>query len=648
MEKPSTLSNVFTELSSKDLDEWASPKIVLRGRSYQKQGLVSDLGQLENGSLIAWVEGTWRYATLVKRGESGLPDASCTCPYELDCKHGVAVLLEYLEAVENRQKIPTIGEDDVRLKLLLEEDLPDASGNNTSSNSGNLNSKTIAFLESKTKTQLITLLEEMALVYPVLAQELSDRQQLISGNIQKMLKRLHDEIIEVTSEPCWQEDWGSGGGNIPDYSGIRKKMKALLKAEFNDEVLGLGKELITRSYQQLELGNDNGAGSMEISQCIPIIITALERSSLSSAEKLAWAVDVVLLDDYGVFEDFHDYLLRKHPAAAWDTLADQLQERLEKSHSKKITDNYHKNYNSDRISKWVLHALAHSNRDQEIIPLCEVEARKSGSYVRLVAMLIDEHRFKDAENWINKGFTAISDKWPGTAGTLQNQLQEIRAKEKNWTAVAVIEVMKFIQQPSINTFLDSKKSASKINTWPEIRECLLQYLERGEEPWKQSNWKLTQPDFKYINYNRKRKYPMRRELIDIAILENKPDQVLHWYDDLPRKHYGRYWYEDDEVAGAIQKYAPERSVTIWKQMAEALIAQVKPHAYHAASRYLEKAAKVMSREKQQAAWTRYIFELKSKHKRKIRLMEILDKLQIDQNNKEINEQDENNQTQMDI
>ncbi len=25
---------------------------------------------------------------------SGLPDSICTCPYELDCKHGVAALLE--------------------------------------------------------------------------------------------------------------------------------------------------------------------------------------------------------------------------------------------------------------------------------------------------------------------------------------------------------------------------------------------------------------------------------------------------------------------------------------------------------------------------------------------------------------------------
>ncbi|MCF6237370.1 MAG: SWIM zinc finger family protein, partial [Candidatus Marinimicrobia bacterium] len=533
-------ASLFTDLTSEDLDEWVSPRISSRGRNYQQQGLVSDLAQLENGSLIAWVAGTLRYATLVGMGESGLPDVSCTCPYELDCKHGVAVLLEYLEAVENHRKIPKISQDDVRLKLLMEGDLSDASENNTSSNSGNLSSKTVTFLKSKTKTQLITLLQEMALVHPVLALELSDRQQLISGNIQKLLQRLHDEIMVVTAEPCWQEEWGGGGGNIPDYSGIRKKMKALLKSEFNDEVLGLGKELIIRSHQQLESGNDNGDGFMEISSCIPTIVTALERSSLTAAEKLAWALDVVLSDDYGVFEEFHEYLLRKHPPSAWDTLADQLQEQLEKSHSKKIADSYHHNYNSDRISKWVIHALAHSNRDQEIIPFCEIEARKTGSYVRLVGLLIDEHRFKDAENWIKEGLVAIGDKWLGTAGTLQDQLQEIRIKEKNWPAVTALQVMGFVQQPSTNTFLECKKRSDKTNLWPKIREYLLLYLENGKVPWEQPGWNLPTTDLKLLGFNHKQKYPMRWELIDIAMLEKRPEQVLRWYDDLPRKHYDRY------------------------------------------------------------------------------------------------------------
>ena len=38
--------------------------------------------------------------------EGGLPYSICTCPYERDCKHGVAVVIEYLKQVENNRLVP--------------------------------------------------------------------------------------------------------------------------------------------------------------------------------------------------------------------------------------------------------------------------------------------------------------------------------------------------------------------------------------------------------------------------------------------------------------------------------------------------------------------------------------------------------------
>lgn len=59
---------------------------------------------------------------------------------------------------------------------------------------------------------------------------------------------------------------------------------------------------------------------------------------------------------------------------------------------------------------------------------------------------------------------------------------------------------------------------------------------------------------------------------------------------------------------------------------ERLIAQVKPSAYQEAANYLRKAAKVMTSQKKQAEWERYLEGLREKHIRKRRLMEILDSL----------------------
>jgi uncharacterized Zn finger protein len=53
--------------------------------------------------------------------DDGLPDSICTCPYEFDCKHGVAVVLEYLERIEGGERVPKAHKDDERLRLLEDE-----------------------------------------------------------------------------------------------------------------------------------------------------------------------------------------------------------------------------------------------------------------------------------------------------------------------------------------------------------------------------------------------------------------------------------------------------------------------------------------------------------------------------------------------
>ncbi|MDA2935039.1 hypothetical protein MYX82_11960 [Acidobacteria bacterium AH-259-D05] len=116
------------------------------------------------------------------------------------------------------------------------------------------------------------------------------------------------------------------------------------------------------------------------------------------------------------------------------------------------------------------------------------------------------------------------------------------------------------------------------------------------------------------------------DLIDIAILEKKPDQVLHWYDQLPKKRFGLHSVDDDEIAAAVQTHAPDRAVAIWKKKAERLIAQVKPSAYQEAVKYLHKAGSVMARQKNQKQWDQYLQNLREQHARKRRLMKILDGL----------------------
>ena len=115
----------FAELSWNDIDEWVGGKIASRGKRYQREGRVRELAVTQKGGLIAWVDGSEQYATKVMMEDSGLPESICTCPYEFDCKHAVAVVIDYLKRIEDSQSLPEIGSDDARLKLLEDEDWDD-------------------------------------------------------------------------------------------------------------------------------------------------------------------------------------------------------------------------------------------------------------------------------------------------------------------------------------------------------------------------------------------------------------------------------------------------------------------------------------------------------------------------------------------
>jgi len=585
---------------------------------------------LDSGGLLAWVDGTNRYATQVNIDEDGLPASICTCPYGYDCKHGVAVVLEYLEHIKKDRRVPKAKKDDERLLLFdksrWDDDIEDAEDecdyNDEEVNlTKKVRSEVNAYLNGKTKAQLTELILELAGEFPKVARDLLDRKQLASGSAQSLINRLKKEIREISSEPGWRNHW-QHEGYTPDYSEIRAKLNTLLKTGHADEVLKLGNELIELGIQQIEESHDEGETAMEIEECMPAIVKALEQSSMAKADKLAWAVDTVLKDDYDVLHAFGEYLDRPHTKADWNTLADRLLKQLRAMKHSRDKSDFHRNYVRDRFTNWIVHALKCAGREEEVIPLCETEAQKTGSYTRLVEHLISEERYADAERWIQEGIRKTDKKSPGIASDLRHRLKEIRTCQKDWAAVATMQTEEFVRYPSEKTFLECQKSNAKTRTWPKVRKHLLAYLEKGELPWKQKGWPLGKSNQTEPNTPFRSTFPMTHVLIDIAILEREPERVLFWYDQI-RKKRGSGSVGDDRIAAAIKDYAPQHSVSIWKAMAENLINQTKPSAYEQAVGYLHKAETIMKRQKKQCQWDQYIESLRDRHARKRRFIEIL-------------------------
>lgn len=209
----------FKELTWGDLQEWAGTTIVSRGRSYQRGRLVQDLAHTSNGALVAWVQGTHKYATRVDFEGEDLT-SSCTCPYGECCKHAVAVVLEYLEHRRQNREVPQVTEHDRRLTLLetaaeadvMEERWEEDDDEENVENEEEIETSTSrrkdkgvpdlsSFLEQLTKAELIALLSELAHSYPVVRQALDDRGNLTRGTVAKLVSGVRRQIHQLSEAP---------------------------------------------------------------------------------------------------------------------------------------------------------------------------------------------------------------------------------------------------------------------------------------------------------------------------------------------------------------------------------------------------------------------------------------------------------------
>lgn len=108
----------------------------------------------------------------------------------------------------------------------------------------------------------------------------------------------------------------------------------------------------------------------------------------------------------------------------------------------------------------------------------------------------------------------------------------------------------------------------------------------------------------------------------------QPEEVLRWYDRGKQRPRG-WWrtaFQEDKVAQAIVDRYPDRSIDIWKKVAEREIAHAKPSAYEAAGSYLGKVSRALTKLGREKEWGNHLTKLKETHRRKRRLMEVLDGL----------------------
>jgi uncharacterized Zn finger protein len=640
MARSKSTKDPFVELTWAHLEEWGGSRIMQRGRSYQREGCVSGLARTDDGELVAWVKGSKRYATRVSITDGELL-SECTCPFEWTCKHAVAVVLEYLECLKTGNTVSRCKPDDERLTMLeprdddenevddeydMEPDAQDDGNLDPSSATPAVSGSIIRYLEGMSKAELIQLVGSLIERHPEVGENLMDRKRLQEGRVGSMVRRVRQLIRAAGEDDGWEDHWHHERFT-PDYSGVVEKLEELLGAGHANEVLTLGKELMRSGQEQVERSQDDGMTAIGIGTCVPVIEKALHRSSLPTAQKLTWVVDALLADEYDIFGGLEKYLDRSHDKADWSRLADELLSRLSGSgtHCRGNVDCEH---HRKQLGDFAIHALHQAGRSDEVIAFCEKEAPVTEAYERLVKALMNAKRFAEAERWIREGIEATEKKLPGIAADLRGQFMEIRRINRDWPTVAALCVDGFVRSPCERSYIDCRKAAGKLNVWDTVRAALLNYLETGEHPWAAPGWPLPTTGTETKERRVGRGQPDLQMLVQIAIHEKQPEQVLRWFDRMPKGGgIYRFGSVEEAVADAVKETHPDRAATIWKTLAERWIAEVQPKAYRAAAIHLKKLKNLLTASDRSAEWSAYVSELRARHARKRSLLEVPDSVE---------------------
>jgi uncharacterized Zn finger protein len=304
--------HTFKELKWSDLQSWAGGKATAKGIKYQEEGRVKEIKCTSTGSLVALVEGTIEYFTEVHL-ENGKLSSICTCPVGYECKHAVAVVLEYLDRIEQGEDVPVIAEKD----LLIARSRPGYKGvGSFETYEAEESLRPLReYLERLEKQELIEILTAFARKDGMLGRYLRDRQNLESENPDGVIGDIYSELNELWSEREGYDSWSYGNENLPDFSDVQVRLESLLDSGHTDELLDIGKELMDR-YERIVEYDEQGEIGTEISSCMDVVFRALSQSSLPAYEKMLYVLEIELKDNYNIF-DGHSFWKEDYAQEEW-------------------------------------------------------------------------------------------------------------------------------------------------------------------------------------------------------------------------------------------------------------------------------------------------------------------------------------------
>ncbi len=217
-----------------------------------------------------------------------------------------------------------------------------------------------------------------------------------------------------------------------------------------------------------------------------------------------------------------------------------------------------------------------------------------------------------------------------------------------WDIVAAHSAWRFFDRPGGETFRELIKTAEQAGCQEKVRQFALQFLETGiltkgafshdKHDNGSVEWPLPTPDYllrmlKPEERGRAAARPHYDVLIDVAIAEKRPDDVLRSYDAMCADEQRRsvlfrtpFGGCSDRVAEAVLRSHPERSLEIYRQRVNENLTHASTSAYEIVASYLRKMRPIMKSLNRQDEWAQLLADIRLRYRNRPRFMEILDRL----------------------
>jgi uncharacterized Zn finger protein len=662
-----------------NLSENFGDRTLQRGRDYAKQGCVRSLWVTEDGrNLLAVVSGTYAYKTLVilkecRRKKRFVLSSVCSCPVGNGCKHGVAVIVRFLDYLANNQPIPLcreleddtweIVESNGKTKIMKidfdeysdddEDDFWDDDSDEYDEDEdddlqeslqtvrrsslpkpGSKKDVQTAVLEERLKGKspkeltalILHIFNEYDNVREYFEQEAFAESVAKSGDVAKLVEKAIKLIDKEVSGGYVEYDYYGHGGpscNLEPVVAIVKQF-----GKFDDVLAAVdrvARHLIKKGCRYIE--ETSAEDTEDIDNVFDAMVKTLIASKVPPVSIILWAYDISNITDYGLADDALGTITsgQNWSAEVWSGVADAMLAKMAES--------------GDYSVRTIVNTLDKALRHDEATDLLRTEAVNARELEMLATRLIEFGFLDEAEKlcWEQRK-RALKEKDSGLYydRSWSGHLKKIAEKKKDYPTQASIEAAAFFENPQREMISALLLTAKKMSIEHVVRRAIETFLQSGELPTavqkglegvkptakEQGNWQI--PFFAF-SVEKKEQRPRFDILCEWAMVEQRPDDVVRWFDELS-KHKGRIReISREKVADAICDAHPDRALRIYRELAEHEMEASRD--YPAAVRVLRKIRKLLEGCGRSAEWQPLMAEVRATHRRKPSLMKQLDELE---------------------